>query len=239
MYRRPYFYNQPIILGIQLEKVTKILLIINCLVFLLELLSYRFWGDGFKFLFTHLALTPYRIIHDFEIWQLLTFFWLHSPSDLGHIIWNMLTLWFFGSPLERRWGNLNFLKFYLYCGIGSGITVLIVGYFLEPLTPTIGASGAILGLIVAFGILYPNLPIYLLGIFPIKGKTVAIITVGINFIILLMGTPGISVSAHFGGMAIGALLVTGIWKPTQWKLIYYRWKLKRIKKDTSIPPYYH
>ncbi len=214
---------------------------INGGVFFIELLLYRFWQQGFKFIFDHLALIPYRIIYNFELWQVVTYFWLHSPVDIGHILWNMLTLWLFASFLERKWGSRDFLKFYLICGTGAGLIVMITGLIFDPVTPTIGASGAILGLVAAFGILYPDLPIYLFGIFPIKGKTVALITVGINILILLTGAPGISVSAHLGGMAIGALLVTGLWRPSRWKFLYYRWKLKRLNKDrdSSPPPYYH
>ena len=242
MYRNPYPYNQQLILGLKPERVTKVFLIINGIVFLIELVTYRFWEHGFKFIFDHLALTPYRVVYKVEIWQIITYFWLHSPVDLGHIIWNMLTLWLFASFLEKQWGSRAFLKFYLYCGMGAGVTVLVTGLIFDPVTPTIGASGAILGLVAAFGILFPDLPIYIFGIFPIKGKTVALITVGINLLILLTGAPGISVAAHLGGMAIGAILVTGLWRPGQWKLWYYKWKLKRLSKErdsSSHPPYYH
>lgn len=228
-------YNSPqqMILGLKPSKTVAALLIINSVLFIIEIVAMRVYPPALSFIINHFGLKPASVIHKYEIWQVLTYFWLHSPQDLSHILWNLLTLWLFSGILEAKWGSKNYLKFYLYCGIGAGLTVVLFGYLFDPATPTIGASGAILGLVAAFGILFPNLPVYLFGVFPIKGKIIAWFTVGLNLLMLLVGTGGVSVSAHLGGLVIGALLVTGFWRPKQLRLLYLKWKYKRISKKYS------
>jgi membrane associated rhomboid family serine protease len=112
----------------------------------------------------HFALRPYQVLYQFEIWQLVTYMFLHG--GFWHIFFNMFMLWMFGTELERTWGTREFLKFYFICGIFAGITLLI----LSPGSATIGASGAIYGVMMAYAVLYPNRPIYLYFLFPIPAK---------------------------------------------------------------------
>ena len=94
-----------------------------------------------------LALIPIEVIKNFFIWQLATYLFLHG--GFGHIIWNMLALWMFGADLERVWGTRKFLQFYVFCGIGAGICVVLANFLLpwgNPRIPTIGSSGAIFGI---------------------------------------------------------------------------------------------
>src|ERR1035437_10077070 len=129
----------------------KWLLIVNTAVFILMgLLSPQFTGD-----FMLLALAPVAVVKHFAIWQLATYLFLHG--GVWHLVFNMLTLWMFGTPLERDWGTRRFLKYYFICGIGAGLCdVLLNAVIGNWHTSTIGASGAIYGLLLAFGVCYPE-----------------------------------------------------------------------------------
>ena len=126
----------------------KWLLIINTVVFL-------FWAIGGRAVQPHLltlfALTPELTIRNFMVWQIFTYLFLHGGT--WHLIFNMLTLWMFGSPLESDWGTRRFLKYYFICGIGAGLFDLALNIaFGHWNNTTIGASGAIYGLLVGFGV---------------------------------------------------------------------------------------
>ena len=154
-----------------MTRAVKWLLIVNIGVFLLELLIGRFEG-GVDFIQDHLCISFEGFFFRGQLWQPVTYMFLHDPYGIGHILWNMLILWMFGSPLESFWGPKGFLKFYFICGVGAGAMILVTGLLMESqrAIPTLGASGALFGMMVAFGFLYPNALIYLFGIFPIKGK---------------------------------------------------------------------
>src|SRR5690242_14837318 len=129
----------------------KWLLISNVAVFLLMYLG----GARFRSDFAVLALAPRAVIETFAVWQLVTYLFLHG--GFGHLLFNMLSLWMFGSTLERDWGTRRFLKYYFICGIGAGICDVLVNALIGNwYTRTIGASGAIYGLLLAFGVMYPN-----------------------------------------------------------------------------------
>jgi len=109
-----------------------------------------------------LGLTPRIVIEQFWIWQLATYAFLHGGAV--HILFNMLGIWMFGVELERLWGTRQFVKYYAITGVGAGLTVLAVGLVLGPSSetyriPTIGASGALYGLLVAFAYYYPDRPL--------------------------------------------------------------------------------
>src|ERR1700736_5552913 len=118
-----------------------------------------------------LALVPIEVVKLFAVWQLVTYLFLHG--GFGHIIWNMLTLWMFGADLERAGGARRFLKFYFFCGIGAGICVVIANYVVpwgNPSVPTIGSSGAIFGILLAYAMLYPDRTILWGFLIPIQVK---------------------------------------------------------------------
>lgn len=174
---------------------------------------------GLLAMIEELALFPEKVTGwPPHLWQLFTYLWLHHPNDPSHLLFNMLGLWLVGALLEQRWGTRPFLKFYLLTGLFAGLTVVAVGEMLGSNTPVLGASGAVDGLMIAFGILYPNLPIYFFGVLPLKGKHFVLILVGLNVLYAAARLDGVSVSAHFGGMAAGALLVTGLWRPSRLRL---------------------
>src|SRR4051794_32597294 len=126
----------------------------------------------------YFGLVPLAVVHGF-LWQVVTYAFLHA--SVWHILFNMLSLWLFGSTLEQDWGSRRFFEFYFFCVVGAALVTVAVAYThllgMQTDVPTVGASGGIYGLIVAFGILYAEMRVYIYGIFPIKAKWFAIIWV--------------------------------------------------------------
>src|SRR6266851_8580867 len=100
-----------------------------------------------KAIFQWFALSPELVLKQFAIWQLVTYMFLHG--GIGHILFNMLALWMFGSELEQAWGTRRFLRFYFFCGVGAALCVLVGNFIASDLRPTMGASGAIYGILLA------------------------------------------------------------------------------------------
>ncbi|MBN2342417.1 MAG: rhomboid family intramembrane serine protease [Deltaproteobacteria bacterium] len=215
----------------------KIILIVNSALWLLTVIAGRFesWA-----VYETMALTPAKVYPGWHVWQIFTYMWFHSLGGFSHILFNMLFLWMFGGILEQTWGTRGFLKFYLVCGTGAGVVVFLVGHLFYPTTATVGASGAIYGLVAAWAIAFPERMIYLFGIFPIKSKYFALFPIGYAVLDFIVGGTGISHAAHLGGLAIGALLVTGFWRPRRMKnqvrYMYLKRKLKVIEGDRRKNP---
>ena len=139
-----------------------------------------------------------------EIWQLVTYLFLHSLASQWHIVLNMLMLWMFGSAVEECWGTDRFLKYYFICGVGAGVSVVLANLaFGNSLQPVIGASGAIYGLLLAFGMLFPEQEILLMFLFPIKAKYFVMIAAAMVFLGSFSLSGPVSELAHLGGMVVG------------------------------------
>lgn len=150
------------------------------------------------------------------VWQLATYLFVHSPSSIGHILFNMLAVWMFGVELERRWGTPFFVKYYFVCGVGAGICTLMAAllpfeasgrlYYVT----TIGASGAVYGLLMAWALIFPYREILFMFIFPLKARVFVLIIGAIAFFsaINAAGGPVASV-AHLGGLVVGWLYLKG------------------------------
>jgi membrane associated rhomboid family serine protease len=139
-----------------------------------------------------------------KIWQLVTYMFLHAPlPHFSHILFNMLALWMFGSVLERTWGSTEFLKYYLLTGLGGGLCYAL--FNMHSPVPTVGASGAIYGLLVAYAVLFPDSVIYVWFVIPLKAKWFALIFGGIEFLASFRSDSGVAHLAHLGGMALGYL----------------------------------
>lgn len=183
----------------------KWLLIANTGVFVAYYLSQIF---GFSGLFRPFALVPTQAVERLHLWQPLTYLFLHDPNGFGHILFNMLALFMFGKTLEEFWGTERFLRYYFACGIGSGLCVIVGGYLTGTQSiPTIGASGAIFGLLLAFGMLFPDAIVLMSFFFPIKAKYMVMIVGAITFLSSLQVNSGVSHIAHLGGMLVGYLLI--------------------------------
>jgi membrane associated rhomboid family serine protease len=177
--------------GFQLTPVVKKLLIANVAAFLVTklLLPDRWVLEWLAFRSDMVLTRP---------WGALTYMFVHA--DLMHLLLNMLVVFFFGPPLEDRWGAREFLRYYLVCGLGG----VLLSLLLAPGAPIVGASAACYGLMLAFAIAWPDAPIMVYAIFPVKAKYV----VGFFFLISLLGafnSPGGPVAhmAHLGGLVAG------------------------------------
>jgi membrane associated rhomboid family serine protease len=179
-----------------LTKAVKYLLLANAGVFVLEYL----WGSELIYLF---GLTPALVKKGF-IWQPVTYMFLHG--GLFHILFNMFALWMFGCEIERTWGTKEFVKYYFLTGIGAGLFTFLLSF--NSHVPTIGASGAVFGILVAFALMFPDRLIYLYFLFPIKAKYLVIFFAVIEFLASFRHTSdGIGHFAHLGGMVIGYLYI--------------------------------
>lgn len=170
--------------------------------------------------FPHLALWPVASpdilplgdgramrVPGFAPWQLVTYGFLHG--GLGHVFFNMFALYMFGLPVERLWGTRRFIIYYFVCLVGAGIVQLTVTALTGQVYPTIGASGAVFGLLLAFGMMYPNATIMLLiPPVPMKAKY---FVVGYGLLTLFFGVTGtmsgVAHFAHLGGMLFGFGLI--------------------------------
>ncbi len=155
-----------------------------------------------------LALVPSDVLDRFRVWQLVTSMFLHDPYDAWHVAVNMLFLAMIGPATERRIGPGRFLVFYLLAGIVGGLAYSAVGMFTEPRMPAIGASGAVMGVVVYFTFLYPWEIILFLFIFPMKAMYATLIYVGWDLYGLVREPTfgsGVAHTAHLGGALFGFL----------------------------------
>ncbi|MBS1840884.1 MAG: rhomboid family intramembrane serine protease [Acidobacteria bacterium] len=192
----------------------KLLLIANFAVFILEALIYKYgWFGGYKALIARFGLIPAGVFPGLRIWQPFTYLFLHEVRDVWHILINMLMLWMFGREVELVWNRNRFLRYYFLTGVGAGLINVIVNNFPHlwgrdySYVPTIGASGAIFGVMVACFVLFPDRSLYLLPLpVPIKMKWI----VAFFTIVAFLGTLGIGESkishvCHLGGLLVGYL----------------------------------
>ncbi len=189
----------------KITPVVKWLLIINIAVFLLTFLIKPLGS----FIFFWFSVFPATLWMSLQLWRQITYQFLHA--DPWHIFVNMLVLYFFGPLLERLWGSKKFLTFYLVCGAMGGLLypfLVLVGWL--GAAPLVGASGSILGMLAAGGILFPNMMVYVWGVIPVKMRILAIIFAAISIISLLRPDQFANAggqAAHLGGMVAGAVYV--------------------------------
>jgi membrane associated rhomboid family serine protease len=203
----------------------KLLVIINIVVFVLTELS----GQR-NILFSSFGLVPNQVWSNFKIWQLFTYLFIHG--GFIHLFFNMFVLWMFGKDLEMQWGKNEFLLFYFTCGIGAGLMTVL--FSISSIIPIVGASGAIYGLLVAYGFTYPNRMVYLYGLFPLKVKFMVLgLGVIAFFAFLSANQSNVSHITHLSGMIIGVLYIYFIFNWKNIKMEYYRLRLKNLKQKTS------
>jgi membrane associated rhomboid family serine protease len=184
-------------------RAVKSLIIANAAVFVVQLAARL--ADGNRLVFTF-GLIPWRVTHDLALWQPATYMFLHG--GFFHIFFNMFTLFMFGCDLERRWGPARFLRYYFLTGIGAALCSWLVG--VDSRSVIIGASGAIYGVLLAYGLLYPNRLVYIYLLFPVKVKWLVLFMGAIAFYSSLAGgEPGVAHVAHLGGMLVGWIALRG------------------------------
>src|SRR5579863_4286479 len=211
----------------------KWLLISNTAIFFLMAVAGQL---GFEQRFWIFELVPRAVIFNLAIWQLVTYMFLHA--GLLHILFNMLTLYWFGPDLERTWGLQRFLKYYFVCGIAAGICVVIAELIAGSNTRTLGASGAIYGVLLAYGLLFPDRQILFFFIIPMKVRHFVWIMGLLAFYSSIAGgNSGVSNVAHLGGLLVGYLYIRiKISKFDRGSLMrrYQQWKLQRAKKKFQV-----
>ena len=216
-----------------LPQGVKGLIIANSAIFLLMWLV----GPIERVLMQWFALVPADVVTRFFVWQLVTYLFLHG--GFMHILFNMLFLWFFGRDLEDIWGTRRFLQFYFFCGVGAGVFVVLTNYlFGDPRIPTVGASGAIYGVLLVAAVLWPD-RIVIFYIFPIKLKYLVMIMAALEFFGLRDLNSGISNIAHLSGMGFGYLYLKsskiGKFDPMAMMSESYKaWKLARAKRKFQV-----
>lgn len=189
------YYRYRFSFGYGLTPVIKKLIIVMVAVFILQILVSR-WIN------VYLGLVPILVWKKYFLWQLFTYIFLHG--GISHILFNLLALWMFGGDLENYWGSKKFLRYFFFCGIGAGISTVILTP--NQFIPIIGASGAIYGILLAFGWLFPNRLIYIYFLFPIPAKYMVIIFGLIELFSSIEGTGGgIAHLTHLGGLIFGLL----------------------------------
>ena len=188
-----------------LPPAVKHLLIINVIFFLATLVLERMGGANGLMITNLLALWPAGTPM-FRIWQPITYMFMHAGID--HIFFNMFALWMFGYILENYWGSKRFLVYYFACGIGAALANMLVMYLTHSIHPTVGASGAVYGILLAFGMMFPEERIYLYFLVPIKAKWFVIGYAVVElFEGIMMSHDGVAHFAHLGGMIFGFLLI--------------------------------
>ena len=220
-----YGPRNPIRMVPQLTPMVKYIVISCVAIFLLQAL-----GAG-RDMVEIFGLTPYLVLSKLFLWQIGTYLFLHG--GFGHLFWNMFALWMFGCELERHWGSKEFLRFFLVTGMGAGVLSILFQPFSE--IPTIGASGAIYGILMAFGLMFPERLVYLYFLFPVKVKYFVAV-LGVLAFISALNSPGgpIAHMAHLGGMVFAFLYMKGLLSPSGVRQVYFRWKLKRMRKRFKV-----
>ncbi len=177
------------------------------------------------------GLVPQLVTQKYYLWQLVTYIFLHG--GFFHILFNMFGLYMFGSELELMWGTRQFTKFFFICGIGAALTSVIA----SPHSPVaiIGASGAIFGLLLAYGVLFPDRIIYLYMIIPIPAKWFVVIFGAITFIAAISNSGGgVAYVAHLGGMLFGFVYLKRGRLIPDLRGRYDRWQRNRLRRKFEV-----
>ncbi|MFB0516410.1 MAG: rhomboid family intramembrane serine protease [Candidatus Neomarinimicrobiota bacterium] len=190
--------------------IIRALIIINLAIWVLLTLS-----ESSRLIFPYLGLVPKLVWSRLMVWQPITYMFIHA--GFWHVALNMFALWMFGSELEREWGKAAFLRYYFITGVGSGLVTML--FSLNSIIPVIGASGAIYGVLLAYGLAYPNREVYLYFIFPVKVKYfVGFFALMAFFASIQPGVSTISHLTHLSGMVIGWFYLKSGWRSTWYHL---------------------
>src|SRR5579871_157020 len=246
-----YRSNSPFGFGFNIGMTpgVKMLLIVNAVAFVVGVFlpPFSYW----------FGLVPALVLRG-ALWQIFTYQFLHA--GVGHILFNMLTLWMFGVAIEGAWGQQRFLRYYLTCGAGAGVCVVLVALIApalgDPQAVTVGASGAIFGVLLAFGIMYPNAAILLFLLFPVPAKWAVVIFGAIELFGFTTGGGNVSHAAHLGGLLVGYLYLkyggftsstygytrgygrrgafAKMFSPEEWRIAYDTWRRRRLRKKFDV-----
>ncbi|OFZ80710.1 MAG: hypothetical protein A2583_06850 [Bdellovibrionales bacterium RIFOXYD1_FULL_53_11] len=206
-------------MAFKLTKTVKVLLGACLALFLLQQTADRFMGADIE---SWLALVPSGVVLHHRVWQLITYAFLHG--DVTHLILNMLMLVFIGSEIETVWGVRRFLRYYFFCSVFAGMVYLFLQVFVWGEgglnVPMVGASGAIYGLLLAYGLMFGERKLLFFMLFPMKAKHFVWILAAVEFMTTVYsGRSGLASAAHLAGMAAGFMY---LWVRASYILVQQR-----------------
>jgi membrane associated rhomboid family serine protease len=180
-------------------------------------------------------LTPQDVVHG-QVWRLVTYMFLHAGPF--HLLFNMLFLWMFGVELERTWGTRYFLRYYFITGVAAAVTTIVVSFVplfgLHQLyfTQTVGASGAVVAVLLAYGLYFPHREIFVYGIFPVKAKYLLLIFGAMS----LFSGGNVAHWTHIGGALAGYVYLKGgrIHLLSEVKYRYLKWRINRMRRKFDV-----
>jgi len=214
--------------GGPVTRTVKLLIAANVAVCLLHVVELILHTDVLDALF---GLTPRRVTQNFEVWRFVTYMFLHGGPF--HLFFNMLTLFMFGNDLERYWGRRRFLNYYFVTGIGAGVCSWLVD--MQGNATIIGASGAIYGLLLAYGLLYPNRIVYLNFLIPVKVKYLVLFMGFVAFYSSIAESQGgVAHIAHLGGMLVGYLYLKSKDYLSQYHVYHEQRRRAALKRQFEI-----
>ena len=222
----------------------KLIVLVCTGVFLVEVLAYLLSPSTFGWMLKWFGLIPAAVTRLLppRIWQPFTYIFLHDPRTVWHILMNMLILWMFGRDLEQVWGKRRFLNYFVLCGAGAGLIEVIVKtipvfFGAQPsLTPTIGASGAIFGVLMANAVLFPDRRIWLIP-FPVTiPMRPYVAAMGAIEFFSTLGSGGDNVAhlCHLGGMLVGYIYLRRGSFLYRFRNTYTDWKTQRTKRKFQV-----
>ncbi|NOT25365.1 MAG: rhomboid family intramembrane serine protease, partial [Acidobacteria bacterium] len=187
------------------------------------------------------GLRPADVVERLQIWQPITYMFLHG--GIFHLLFNMLALWMFGVELERMWGSRYFTKFYFVAGGGAALTTILLSFLPFSFSTslynslTIGASGAVYGVLLAYAMYFPNRPIYMYFFFPIPAKYFVMIMGGISLYSSMSATGGgIAHTTHLGGLVAAYLYLKGgrtnLMTEIRYRLM--KWRINRSRRRFDV-----
>jgi membrane associated rhomboid family serine protease len=189
------------------------------------------------------ALQPAEVMTGLRLWQPLTYMFLHG--SISHILFNMLSLWMFGVELERMWGTRFFTRYYLVCGVGAAATTILASFVPGSIgdqlyiSRTVGASGAIYGLLLAYALYFPDRQILMSFLFPVPAKYFVMIIGAIAFLSAAgSGGGGVAHAAHLGGLLVGWLYLRGrrVRLAAEIQYQFNRWRINRARRRFDVHP---
>jgi len=212
-------------------------------VFFLQTISALLFHEaGARFWIGWFGLTPWAVVRGFRIWQPFTYIFLHG--GILHILFNLLYLAMFGAVLEHTWGAQKFFTYYMICGVGAGLVEVGVKWLLfrtghgspeSLIIPTIGASGAIYGVLLAVAVIMPHRQVYLFPLPVTVSMRILVIVLGaIEFFGTLDASDGVSHICHLGGMLVGYIYIRRGSYMYGSRNYFSDWKRKRLKKKFEV-----
>jgi membrane associated rhomboid family serine protease len=208
--------------------------------FLQEISKLLFHEAGQNFWLEWFGLRPYAVVHWAFLWQLVTYIFLHAGFQ--HILFNLLYLAMFGAALEHTWGARRFYTYFFICGIGAGVVDIIVNMLLDPhglgsaKIPTIGASGAIYGVLLAVAVVMPHRQVWVFPLPVTISMRIFVIVMGAIEFFMTIGSTGDGVShvCHLGGMLVGYIYLRRGSYGYNFRNYFSDWKRRRLRKKFEV-----